>query len=237
MDVQTLDTHLSTSSEADDPLGMQHLFEEQPSGNSSNVLASDAATPTGPVCQWTPVLRLSLQCLITWLHASKQSFVGLQSQHLDAVLYLVDQSTAPKASGFADAQPAADSDQSPAFDSNDAHQLAIADLLQSLHSALLGAVPAFDDSACGHIVSKVLMSPTRDFRVSSAHSSGNLSGHGNRVVQLAATCLMHNAQACLAGHQDPQLVLGLWTDLIVSASQHGSALAESDVTWRLAQPR
>lgn len=216
---------------------MQHLFEEQPSGNSSNVLASDAATPTGPVCQWTPVLRLSLQCVIAWLHASKQSFVGLQSQHLNAVLYLVDQSIAPKADGFAGTQPAADSDQNPAFDRDDAHQPAIADLLQSLHIALLGVVPAFDDFACGHIVSRGLMSPNRALGLSSAHSSGNLSGPSNRVIQLAATCLMHNAQACLTAHQEPHLVLDLWTDLIVSASWHGSALAESDVTWRLAQPR
>ncbi len=229
----------SMSSEMDDPLGMQHLFEEQLSGDSTNISAQAAATPTNALDPWASTLLLSLQCMIRWLQSSSHSRSGLQSQHLDAMLFLLAQSTKQEAASAVDPSGVAvnDSDKSNHHNSKSC-QLDLSELLKSLGSALLEMAVA-DESGwvCAHVVTFVLMRRQRPHASIGSSSSDSSSSKANGLLQLAATCLMHTVKVALAGNQECKLPVNLWTDLIIGASSFGSTLTQHEIQWQLAQPR
>ena len=215
------------SSEMDDPLGMQHLFKEQPSDDSSNALAAVALA--GPANPWGSVLQLSLQCLIRWLHSGKES---LARQHVDAIMCLLSQQVTPDIKASSDA-PA---------DSGDSQQHTViidgpgqlSHLLKELQQALLEE--AMRDEASGaYIVGRVFMSPAK---VHGKNSNTRQQSSGAvRLWQLAAMCLMHNVQECVAMSQECTLAMELWLDLNVVASSVESS-SKADVLQRqLAQPK
>jgi len=223
--LQALDSNFSMSSEIDDPLGMQHLFEEQPSDNSSNTLAAGASTrPANP---WASVLQLSLQCLIRWLHSGKES---LAAQHVDAIMCLLLQQVMPDTRESFDAPTDSDnSQQHPVISDGQ-----LSKSLEELHQALLEEAMR-DEAACAYIVGHVLMSPARLHGSNSNNSRQSSKASG--LWQLAATCLMHNLQECVAMNQECKLAVDLWLDLTVWASSVGSSLTADVLLRQLAQPK
>ena len=225
--LQALDSNFSMSSEIDDPLGMQHLFEEQPSDDSSNALAASA--PARPANPWASVLQLSLQCLIRWLHSGKEN---LSRQHMDAIMCLLSQQVMPDIKSSFDAPTDFGNSQQHAVVIDGPSQLS--HLLKELHQALLEEAMR-DEAACTYIVGRVFMSPAR------LHDrNGNYrqqSSRADRLWQLAATCLMHNVQECVAMNQECRLAMDLWLDLNVVASSVGSSLKADVLLRQLAQPK
>ncbi len=215
------------SSEIDDPLGMQHLFEEQPSDDSSNALAAGA--PAGPANPWAPVLQLSLQCLIRWLHSGKDS---LARQHMDAIMCLLSQQVTPDIKASFDAPADSGNSQQHAVIIDGPGQLS--HLLTELHQALLEEAMR-DEASCAYIVGRVFMSPAK------LHGRNNNNRQQNsradRLWQLAATCLMHSVQECVAMNQECRLAMDLWLDLNVVASSVGSSLKADVLLRQLAQPK
>ena len=238
--LQATDSDFSMSSEMDDPLGMQHLFEEQLSGISTNTSPSAAATRSYPSHPWASVLQLSLQCLIDWMQSSwlplnRLSYAGWQSHHLDAVLYLIAQGPKFTAAGQ-DSAPVATGVHHSISKSSSDMQVAFADLLQTLGDEMLRTVLTADWARV-HTVRHVLIS---DASVSSSdHSSGpsSDSGRAEAVLQLAATCLMTHIQDCLSCDKECKLVCNLWEDLIAGCALARTGSADHHFLWQLSQPR
>jgi len=225
--LQALDSNLSISSEIDDPLGMQHLFEEQPSDDSNNALAARA--PAEPANSWASDLQLSLQCLIRWLQSGKES---LARQHMNAIMCLLSQQVAPEVKASFDAPVDSSNSQQQVVTIEGPGQLS--HLLKELHQALLEEAMR-DEAACAYIVGRVFMSPAK------LHGRNNYNrqerSRADRLLGLAATCLMHNVQQCVAMKQECTLAMDLWLDLIVVASSVGSGLKEGVLLRQLAQPK
>ena len=223
------------SSEGDDPMGMQQLFHEQLSGDSNTLsasAASDTATASRP---WTAVLQVSLRCLIHWLQASSQALLGLQPQHLDAMLHLVGQrastaSTQQAAPASTAAAEAATNTNSSSSNS----QTNVADLLRALCNALIGLVQADGFSwACDRIAGSVLIGP-RGASVFGDSSSG--SGRDD-VIQLAAVCLMSRVETCLAQGEDCRLVMDMWVNIAGHVPWLRAGVTEADLLCQNAHPR
>ena len=135
--LQGLDQILS--SEIDDPLGMQHLFEERLSGESGLVSAPSASDLGNP---WPPVFALFLQCMVRWLHGDACQ-AALQPRHLDIFVHMIAQQPATEDKAATD--PTAAAAQSPAAAAavdcqstpcSGSEHLDLASLLQGLSDAL-----------------------------------------------------------------------------------------------------
>ena len=219
------------SSDAEDPLGMQRLFEQQLSGDS---LALSASAGSDTPSHWLIVLQLSLRCLTKWLQASGgQHLVGLQTEHMDAMLYLIaQQGSAPSAQPSTEQPPSA-TDKATLGPSSetDTHRAAM-DLLRDLGDALLALLQTEDMSwACNHVAHRVLIGPC-------ALSSSSMS-HSSRVavMQLGATCLMRQVQSCLAGRADCQLAVDVWLEFAASVPWMNPGVLEPSALSQVAQPR
>ena len=215
------------SSEVDDPLGMQHLFQEQPFDHSNNALAASA--PAGSANPWASVLQLSLQCLIRWLHSGSES---LARQHMDAIMCLLLHQVTPDSKASFDA---------PVDSTNSQQQVVIIDshgqishLLNELHQALLEEAMR-EEAACAYIVGRVFMSPAKLHGRNSCNKQER--SRADRLWRLGATCLMHNVQHCVAMNQECRLAMDLWLDLIVVASSVGSGLKADVLLRQLDQPK
>ena len=224
------------SSEGDDPMGMQHLFHEQLSGDSATLSAATASDTAAAQRPWTAVLQLSLRCLIHWLQASSQALLGLQPQHLDAMLHLIAQRD--RTSSIQQAAPASTTPvEALTHSSSSDSQTNVTDLLEALCNALIGLVQSDSFSwACDHIGGSVLVGPKRAsvFGKDSSSCSGSVR---TDVIQLAAVCLMSRAQACLAQGEDCQLVMDMWADIAGSVPWLTAGQTEADLVCQIAPPR
>ena len=208
---QALDT--STSSEMDDPMGLQHLFEEHPAGGSttSNSAAAAAANTQAAEPPWAEVLQLSVCCLTRWMHRSNLH-LGLQAHHLDAILYLLAHTDSLPGRIASMAQAANHSADAGASSSIHGGQDSLTDSFGALRNVLVQLLQADEFSwACDHIVHRILIEPKATPVFTNA-SNGN--GNMASVMCQAATCLMSRVQSCLARKEVCQLVMSMWVDLI-----------------------
>ena len=226
---------MSTSSEMDDPMGLQHLFEEHPSGDSTTSSSAAAAAADSPAAEppWAEVLQLSVCCLTRWMHPSNQHLVGLQAHHLDAILYLLAQGDSipgAPASTMQAANPSADAGASTRTHSG--HN-SLTDSFGALRNVLVQLVQADELSwVCDHIVRSILIKPKAAL-VPSTGSSGN--GNMASVMCLAATCVMSRAQSCSARGEVCQLVMSMWVDLVGTLLSTG--MTEADFIHQKASAR
>lgn len=198
---QVLDT--STTSETDDPMGLRHLFEEQPPSDLETSGSATAAADTPTVePPWAEVLQLSIRCLTQWMHPSNQTLVGWQAQHLDAIIYLLAQG---------DRVPRAPASTSQAanhrVDAGATHsgQDSLAKAFRALRDVLVQLVQADEFSwACEYIACNTLLEPK--------FTNGRASMAS--VICLSATCLITRVQSCSARGEDCQFVMDLWVDLV-----------------------
>lgn len=208
----------------DDPMGMKHLFQEQPSGDSTTLgLAASAAADTA-VPPWAEVLQLSLHVLTKWMHLDHRGLVGLAAQHVDAVLYLLTQADniarAPASTTQA-ADPSTDAGSGASIHTT---QDSLAESFRAFHDVLLQLVQADESSwLCDHIVRSTLIAQ-KTALVSRAGSNGTRNRVG--VVGLAATCLLSRVQSCLARGQSCQLAMDLWVDLVGNVGSAGITEAQ-----------
>lgn len=202
---QALDT--STSSETDDPMGLRHLFEEPPPGDmessSSATAAADTPTANPP---WAEVLQLSIRCLTQWMHPSNHSLVGLQAQHLDAIIHLLAQGDQMPRAPASTSQAANHSSDAGASRSTHSGQGSWASLFIALRDVLVQLVQADEFSwARDYILRSTLVEPKTELMF-----KGNMAS----VMCLAATCLISGVQSCSARGEDCQFVVDLWVDLV-----------------------
>ena len=195
----------------DDPMGMKHLFQEQPSGDSATFGSAASAAADTAVPPWGEVLQLSLCCLTKWVHPDHRVLAGLQAHHLDAILYLLAQADSiprPPASTTQAADHSADTGSGA-----NTHIVldSLADSFGAFRDVLLQLVQADESSwVCDHIVRGVLIGP-KTALVFTPDSKNRVG-----VIGLAATCLLSRVQACAAGGESCQMVMDLWADLVGS---------------------
>ena len=210
------------SNEIDDPMGMRYLFAEHPSDTSITSSSAAAATDTSAIePPWAGVLQLSLRCLTQWLHPSNQGLVGLQAQHLDAILFLMAQGDSTPA---APAQAAKHSTDAGSGSSDLNIQDRLADSFRALRTVLLQLVQADEFSwACDHIVRSTLIRPKAALVFTTgSNGSSNMAG----VICLAATCLMSGVQSCSARGEVCPLVMELWANLVGTVLSMGMTETE-----------
>ena len=195
----------------DDPMGMKHLFQEQPSGDSATLGSAASAAADTAVPPWGEVLQLSLRCLTQWLHPDHRGLAGLQAYHLDAILYLLAQADSIPRPPASTTQAADNSDSTGSGANTHIVLDSLADSFRAFRDVLLHLVQADESSwVCEHVVLSVLIGPKTALVFTP--DSRNRVG----VIGLAATCLLSRVQACTAGGESCQLVMDLWADLVGS---------------------
>lgn len=205
---QALDT--ITSSETDDPMGLQHLFEEQPAGDadtsSSATAAADTPTAEPP---WAEVLQLSIRCLTQWMHPSNRNLVGLQEQHLDAIIHLLAQGDKMSRTPASTSQAANHTADAGANGSTHSGQDGVSHSFRPWWDVLVQLVQADEFSwARDYILCSTLFQPQTELLFT--NGNGNMAS----VMCLAATCLISSVQSCSARGEDCQFVMDLWVDLV-----------------------
>jgi len=151
---------------------------------------------------------------------------------MNAIMCLLSQQVAPEVKASFDAPVDSSNSQQQVVTIEGPGQLS--HLLKELHQALLEEAMR-DEAACAYIVGHVLMSPARLHGSNSNNSQQSSKASG--LWQLAATCLMHNLQECVAMNQECKLAVDLWLDLTVWASSVGSSLTADVLLRQLAQPK
>ena len=198
----------------DDPMGLQRLFQEHPSGDSLTLSSAAAATADNLAAKppWAEVLQLSVCSLTRWMHPGNLHLVGLQAHHLDAFLYLLAQGDSILGAPAGTTQTANHSADLGASSSAWSDQASLTDSFRALRNVFVQLVQAGEFSwVCDHIVRRILIE-SQAVVVSTDGSNGD--GNKASVMCLAATCLMNRVRSCLASREVCQLVMGMWVDLV-----------------------